>query len=368
METDKIKQLIRTLQDEVADLIDVHETIVSPHHLRFIGSLMIPHERAIAAMEERFARHGYIPLIRRLDGGVEVRVVSTPRVVKKPRIRVNILLLFATVFTTLVAGTALAQSCGFFRGLFLIISRPGTLLKGIPFSFTILSILGIHELGHYLTSRFHGVKATLPYFIPAPTILGTLGAVIKTRSMIPDRKSLLDIGASGPIAGFIVSVAAFIIGLRLSEFGYFPGGLGLYLGDSIIVRALVNVFKGPAPEGAELFLHPVAFAGWIGFFVTMLNLLPAGQLDGGHICYALFGRKHFFIARATIAMLILLSFIGGEAGMIWLFWAMLIWIMGLGHAPPVNDITPLDGRRKVLGAIATVIFILCFVPGPFKFA
>ena len=366
METDRIKQLIWTLQDEIADLIDIRETIVSPRHLRFLGSLRVSHEPAIAAMKERLARRGYIPLIRSLNGGVEVRVVSAPRSARKPKVRVNLILLLATIFTTLVAGAGLAHRGGFISGLLLVISRPGVLLSGVPFSFTLLSILLIHELGHYVASKFHRVKATLPYFIPAPTILGTLGAVIKTRSPIPDRKSLIDIGVAGPIAGFVVSVIVFIVGLRLSEFGYFPQGQGLYLGDSLIVRALVYLFKGSGPEGSELLLNPVAFAGWIGFFVTMLNLIPAGQLDGGHISYALFGRVHFYLARATVAVLVILSLINREAGIIWMFWAVLILIIGLDHAPPVNDITPLGAGRKVLGAIAVVILVLCFVPAPFR--
>lgn len=366
MEPERIKQLVRELHGELSDLIDIRETIVSPRRLRFLGTLRVRDELAIRAIEGRLGRRGYLPLIRRLNGEVEVQVVKTPRSARRPNASVNVVLLAATVLTTLVAGAGLAHRGGFLSGLLLVIETPSMLLRGVPFSFTLLLILGVHELGHYLASRFHGVKASLPYFIPAPTFLGTLGAVIRTRSAIPDRRSLLDMGASGPVAGFLVSVPAFIIGVRLSEFGYTAGGGGLQLGESLIVKALVSLFKGPGPEGMDLFLHPVAFAAWIGFFVTMLNLLPAGQLDGGHICYALFGRWHFYIARITVGVLVLLSFLGGEPGMIWMFWAMLILIIGLGHAPPVNDITPLNRGRKVLGAAAMAIFVLCFVPVPFS--
>jgi membrane-associated protease RseP (regulator of RpoE activity) len=366
MDPKSIKHLIGELQGEISDLIDIRETVVSPRQLRFHGSLRVPDEQAIGLMKERLGRRGYVPLIRRLESGVEVRVIRARSSARKPNVRVNVLLLLLTVLTTLVAGAGLAHRGGFLSGLLLVIDRPVLLLKGIPFSSTLLLILGIHELGHYLASRAHGVKATLPYFIPAPTFLGTLGAVIKTRSVIPDRKGLLDIGAAGPVAGFLVSVPAFIIGVRLSEFGYVTSGGGLHLGESIVVRGLIYLFKGTGPEGTDLFLHPIAFAAWIGFFVTMLNLLPAGQLDGGHICYALFGKWNYYLARLTVGVLVLLSFISGEPGMIWMFWAMLILIIGLDHPPPVNDITPLDRGRKVLGAAAIAIFALCFVPVPFS--
>ncbi|MDP8247321.1 MAG: site-2 protease family protein [Candidatus Tritonobacter lacicola] len=367
MQTDNISQLAGFLRGELADLIDVRETVIGPRRISFLGKLLVSPDLAIPAMEGRLAGHGYIPLIRSFNGGVEVRIVSKPRAAgKKPNIGVNIALLAATVLTTLVAGASLAHGGGFLSGLFLIISRPALILEGIPFSFTLLSILVIHELGHYFASMYHGVRSTLPYFIPAPTFLGTLGAVIKTRSVIPDRKSLIDIGASGPIAGFVIAVPAFIIGVRLSEFGYMPHSGGLQFGDSIVVKALIYVFKGAGPEGAELFLHPVAFAAWIGLFITMLNLLPAGQLDGGHICYALFGRGHFYLARGTVAVLVVLSLYNREAGMIWMVWAILIMIIGLDHGPPVNDITPLGTGRKVLGAVAIAIFVLCFVPVPFR--
>jgi membrane-associated protease RseP (regulator of RpoE activity) len=197
----------------------------------------------------------------------------------------HLVLFFFTLLTTITVGALHAGAD--------ILSEPYKIYKGIPFAFSLMIILLSHEFSHYFASKYHGVKATLPYFIPAPTIIGTFGAFIKMKSPIITRKALIDIGASGPIAGFIFSVVAAVIGLNMSQIvSVTKSDGGLNLGDSLLFSFLSRSILGIVPAGHDVLLHPVAFAGWIGLFVTSMNLIPVGQLDGGHIAYALLGERH----------------------------------------------------------------------------
>lgn len=272
----------------------------------------------------------------------------------------HIILFFTTLFTTLLFGAA-QQGVNPFEDL--------NIFKGIPFSFTLLSILGSHELAHYLASRRHGVSATLPYFIPAPTLIGTFGAVIKMKSPINDRRSLLDIGASGPLSGFIIATVALIVGLGYSKVEtHSPGseldlGHSLILGSSILFDTIVRVVLDINPKDYDIFLHPVAFAGWIGLFVTSLNLLPVGQLDGGHILFAISPVWHSLISKLIIPVLIILGFFGWLG---WYMWAVLLIILGTKHPPLLYPFIPLDKRRRRIGWLCLFVFILTFSPVPFS--
>lgn len=187
-----------------------------------------------------------------------------------------------------------------------LFKEPMRLWEGYPFSISIMTILLGHEMGHYFASKAHRTKATLPYFIPAPSIIGTFGAFIKMKSPILTRKALIDIGATGPIVGFILSLIACIIGLKMSKIIPLTYGEDVFmLGDSILFSLLVKFTLGNIPAGQDVLLHSVAFAGWIGLFVTSMNLLPVGQLDGGHIAYALFGKWHFYISRTMLFLSLL---------------------------------------------------------------
>ncbi|MDH4028157.1 MAG: site-2 protease family protein [Nitrospirota bacterium] len=268
--------------------------------------------------------------------------------------RLHVLLFVLTFMTTLTAGAMLNNVVPW--------EQPEKIYLGIPFSLTLLFILLTHEMSHYIMSRKHNVAATLPYFIPAPSIIGTFGAVIKMRPPIPDRRSLIDIGASGPIGGFIVAVIACIAGLHLSEVR--PAGQiveGIYFGNSLLFTFLSNIVLNVDPDKFDVILHPVAFAGWIGLLVTSLNLLPIGQLDGGHIVYALFGEKHRLISMLTIPVLVVLGLVYWPG---WLLWAVLMIIMGYRHPPVVYPYIMLDRKRKFIGWLCFVIFILTFMPMP----
>jgi membrane-associated protease RseP (regulator of RpoE activity) len=245
-----------------------------------------------------------------------------------------------------------------------ILKDPWKIYYGLPFALTLMIILLTHELSHYFASKKHGVNATLPYFIPAPTIIGTFGAFIKMKSPIVTRKALIDIGASGPIAGFIVSVIAVLIGLHLSEIVPVAETKGaLTLGDSILFSFLAQTILGVTPADSDILLNPVAFAGWIGLFVTSMNLIPVGQLDGGHIAFAFLGEKQ---TRLSFILVLVMSLLGVLLWEGWIIWAVLLLVLGLRHPPVISWEVPLDTRRKVIGWIAFLIFILTFIPVPFK--
>jgi membrane-associated protease RseP (regulator of RpoE activity) len=242
--------------------------------------------------------------------------------------------------------------------------EPEKIYLGLPFSLTLLLILMVHELSHYFTSRKHNVSASLPYFIPAPPIIGTFGAIIKMKPPIPDKRSLIDIGASGPIGGFIIAIIACVIGLSLSDVkpaGTLDGGIAF--GSSLLFSFLSEIVLNVGPEDYDVILHPVAFAGWIGLLVTSLNLLPIGQLDGGHIVYALFGERHSLIAKITIPILIVMGITLWPG---WLVWAVLMLVMGYKHPPVVFPYIQLDKNRKIIGWVSFAIFILTFTPMPVK--
>jgi len=268
----------------------------------------------------------------------------------------HIILFILTMLSTLFVGAMQTGAD--------ILKEPWKIYNGLPFALTLMIILLTHELSHYYASKKHGVSATLPYFIPAPTIIGTFGAFIKMKSPIVTRKALIDIGASGPIAGFIVSVIAVLIGLRLSEIVPLSEAKGaLTLGDSILFSFLAQTVLGVTPADTDILLNPVAFAGWIGLFVTSINLIPVGQLDGGHIAFALLGEKQSRLSFILVLVMTLLGVLLWEG---WIVWAVLLLVLGLRHPPVISWEVPLDRRRKVIGWIAFVIFILTFIPVPFK--
>ncbi len=267
----------------------------------------------------------------------------------------HIALFVLTFLTTLLAG-AMQQGIN-------PLEEPGRIHEGLPFSLALMTILLSHELGHFFTSRAHHVSATLPYFIPAPSFIGTFGAFIKMKSPIRTRRALIDIGASGPMVGLVLSVIASAAGLAYSEFIVVSGeGARLGLGNSLLFSFMADLVLGTPPEGYDILLHPIAFAGWIGLFVTSLNLIPIGQLDGGHVAFALLGGRH-----RTLSMLLVIVLAG--AGIIfwegWLIWALLMVILGVEHPPIVYWESPLDPRRKLVGWATVAIFVLTFTPRPF---
>lgn len=275
---------------------------------------------------------------------------------KKKAPVLHISLFLVTVLTTLFAG-ALQQGVNPFEDYL-------GLLKGVPFSFSLLFILGSHEFGHYYMARRNGIDATLPFFIPAPPLIGTFGAVIKMKSPIMDRRTLIDVGASGPLVGFAVTIPILITGLHLSTVQPIPPEGAITLGSSALMALLGWLVHGTIPQGMDVVLHPLAFSGWIGLLVTSMNLMPIGQLDGGHIAYALFGSRQKILAWTTLAVII---FLGSFVSYAWLVWAVFPFIVGVKHPPLVYDWVPLDPRRKLVGWFTILVFILTFTPIPALF-
>jgi len=245
--------------------------------------------------------------------------------------------------------------------------QPAKLLDGVPFAFTLLAILGTHEFGHYFTARHYGASVSLPFFIPAPPpifLFGTMGAVIRMRSPARDRNSLFDIAVAGPLAGLVVAIPALLLGLSWSRVGMvLPEHTGITFGDSILMRGLTWLVFGPIPQGMDVFVHPVALAGWVGLFVTALNLFPVGQLDGGRIVYALFGPWHRQVSIATFVALMALGALFRSPNWI-VFAGLILLLMGFHHAPPLDDLTPISPRRYVLGVFCLILLVLLIPPVP----
>jgi membrane-associated protease RseP (regulator of RpoE activity) len=242
-------------------------------------------------------------------------------------------------------------------------ARPLLLLDGLAFSITLMTILLAHELGHYFACRYYGIDASLPYFLPFPSPIGTLGAFIRIRSPIYTRQALFDVGIAGPLAGFAVLLPALVIGIGESK--VIPGIAER--GDLIFgVPAIERIFEWiifPHARSADILLHPVARAAWVGTLATALNLLPIGQLDGGHILYAFAGRRHKALSRIFVLALVPLGYFAHSPS--WWFWAALLFFFALRH-PVIYDITKLDKNRVVLGLVALAIFLLTFTLAPLR--
>jgi membrane-associated protease RseP (regulator of RpoE activity) len=276
-------------------------------------------------------------------------------------------LFLLTVFTTTLAGAQ--HYAGFLSQLGVVPVELSSLhyyLNGLWYSASILAILGAHEFGHYFACRHYRVNATLPYFIPIPILLtGTLGAVIRIRSQIPGKRALFDIGIAGPIAGFVVAVPVLLAGMMLSNIVVIPGEFqGLEFGEPLLFKAAAWLVVGTPPEGSSVNMHPMVFAAWFGMLATALNLFPIGQLDGGHISYAVLGRASTVVTLGTFVCLIALTLFS----LSWLVWTVLagVSILALGprHPRTVDEDVPLDAARLKLAVFAVVMFVLCFTPAP----
>lgn len=311
-------------------------------------------------LREDMSPHGYIPMIQ-YDKGEHIIMVGRKPPARYKSIYVNLAMLVITFLAMMFAGILDWASYADVPGdqMFSI----ENILTGIlVFTLPLIAILGVHELGHFFMARRRKVAASLPFFIPSIPPLGTFGAFISLRDPIPNRKSLLEIGVAGPLAGLAVAIPLGIVGLMLTNMEARP------VPDDIGSGSLVRVsfpliylwLEELVPLQGDYLLHPTAFAAWVGFLVTALNLLPAGQLDGGHIARALLGPNAKYASWAAIAALIGLSFFYWS----WLLFAILILFLGAKHPPPLNDITKLDIRRKMVGVFAFIVLIVAFVPVP----
>lgn len=281
----------------------------------------------------------------------------------------NALLFGLTVVTTWFAGMLFASSfltadggpgLGFFS--------PRVVATGLSYALTLLVILVGHELGHYLTCRRYGVPATYPYFLPGPPFLGTFGAFIRIKAHVRFKHQIFDIGANGPLTGFVLAVPALAVGLAFSKVAPFAATPDtITFGEPLLFKFLAVLFFGRIPAGSSIILHPVGFAGWVGLLVTALNLIPIGQLDGGHVAYALLGRRARVLSRIMIVFLVVM---GVFFHLTWLILAVIILIfefrsrLRLSHPPVLDEDAPLGSRRTILAVVLALIFVLSFIPDP----
>lgn len=364
-----------------------------PFVVRYQGNLKdSDSQTAFSKISKALAGEKLLPLLRKEDDKINLYLM--PELEKKKALnpRLNIIMFLLTLLSVLFTGGLYGFEGDLPQGAW---EQIWALIKsGWPFAVTLLAILGAHEFGHYFAGKKHGVQVTLPFFIPFPfSLFGTMGAFINMRSLPKNKRALFDLAITGPLSGFVVSVIALIIGLSLSEVSQLPlaieAGSGLQMeGNSLLYLIMKYLTFGkllpqpagisgfplflywvryfftgqPFPWGAmDVMLHPVAWAGWAGLFVTGINLIPAGQLDGGHIFYTLFGKKNAkriypFIVGALVAL--------GFFSSVWWLWAAMIFFFGRRYAEPLDQITELDSKRKLLGYLALIVFVLTFIPVP----
>jgi len=341
---------------ELAGVFAVESWQVLNGSVRFRGNLQVEPEMAMRLLTQRVEPFGFVPMIHTPH---EITLLRLPAAHRVPQgwkgWPLNLALFLATLCTTLFVGALMEGHDP--------LQQPLTLIYGIPFSASLLLILGCHELGHYLTARAYGVQVSLPYFVPLPIPpLGTMGAIIRMRSPIPSRKVLFDIGIAGPLAGLVVALPVLVIGLMLSPVKA-VSGVVWQEGNSLAYLFLKWLLKGPIAAGSDVMLHPMALAGWLGLFVTALNLMPLSQLDGGHIAYALLGRGFRKAVWLFLSVLVGLYLISRWEG--WLVWVVLAVALGLKHPPPLDDLTPLDRTRRRLAFVALALLVLLLTPLPF---
>lgn len=344
------------------------------------GHLLRPSHEVFPQWLAELKRRGYTPMLRPIAGGtadqVALHIISGVVTAQPSNYWINLALFVITFISTLFVGMQAGDSGAVINSAWDLLA-PSNLLRGWPFAVTLLGILTAHEFGHYFAARYHKVAVTLPYFLPMPFGFGTLGAFIRLKEPVSDRRKLFDIGVAGPLAGLVLAAPLWLYGLATSQLATLPTtstGDYLIFGDS-----LFTYFSGQflIHSNQDVLLNQVGFAAWIGLLVTALNLLPVGQLDGGHTVFALFGAKARTINLVTVGLMALfavaglgpvqqflpfLQVVGFQGWFVWL--ALIFFLIGPFHPPALDDVTTLDRKRRWLGYLVMLIFILIFVPVP----
>ncbi len=328
-----------------------------PALARYTGTLRIESADAYARVDAVCAPLGLLPVLTVNDAGQHVFLIFLRRAHRKARSPwLHVVLLVLTVLSVLSVGAAHETSSG----------EALNLLDGWPFALSLMAILGAHEMGHYLAARVHGVRASWPYFIPFPlNVFGTLGAFIMFREPVPNRRTLFDISAAGPLAGFVVAVPVLLFGLATSDVQPLPrDGTYMLEGNSILYAGAKYVVFGEwlPGDGKDVFVNQVAWAGWSGLLLTALNLIPVGQLDGGHIAYALLGERVRKLYWPVVSVMVALAFLNS----VWWLLAALVVLLGKLYAPPLDGVTPLDARRRRWAYVVIAVLVLTFVPLPLR--
>jgi Zn-dependent protease with chaperone function len=395
-QTDSSQSRVEVLIDLVNQVMEIEGYTLgdtkSDHILRFSGQLSLPSEEAYQQLRDQLRPQGLLPLFRNGDGNHLILIREGLPIIQEPPKRTNYILFIITFLSILFAGALTVYDGPAVLNLGVIWSHlRGELGLAFAFAFSMLAILSAHEFGHYFAARYHKTRVTLPYFIPFPlSPFGTMGAFIRLMEPPKNKKVLLDIGLAGPLAGLVVTIPVLILGIFLSDVNPLPEVLPAnfgFEGNSILYLVLKYIIHGawlPQPAsyqglspllywiryfftgyplplgGLDVTIHPVAWAGWAGLLVTSLNLLPAGQLDGGHLVYSLYGNRLRWIRPVIVVLLFILGFLWSG----WWLWAFMILLLGGRYAEPLDDITKLDRGRKALAQLGLIIFFLIFMPVP----
>lgn len=344
---------VASLKTAVSRHFHVNDVVAEPAALSFqVGVPSGGIDAPFDALRLDLVARDYVPSISLERGKTLVRIERRP-IPRFAHFQVNLVLLLITILTTAFFGGAWTWSV---YAAAPILSAESIVNGTLFFTVPLLTILGFHEMGHYLVAKRHKVRTSLPFFLPSVPPLGTFGAFISLRDPIPSRRALLDIGVAGPLVGLAIAVPMTLAGLSLSASSPMATAAGGATQSSVLF-SLLSIFF-PLPD--SFLLHPLAFAGWVGLFVTAINLFPAGQLDGGHVARALLGDRQYYLSWAAVLILFGLGifYVG------WILFAVVVLVLGVRHPPPLNDITRLDGPRKLVGAAAVVILLLTFVPHP----
>ncbi|MBC7109748.1 MAG: site-2 protease family protein [Archaeoglobi archaeon] len=340
------------IEEAVRGCIEIYDRREDRGALHYFGIPRLSKKEAYEILKSELPEE-YDFAIHEIHGSFVISVFSG-----KHDLKINVILAILTFLSTTFVGSLMFNANP--------MENPFLLLKGLPFSISLMLILGAHELAHYFASRRNGMRASLPYFIPFPSLIGTMGAVIIHRGMIPNRRALLELGVSGPLAGLIASIIATAVGLNLPFEVPQDSEAVLYLGVPplfLIISKLVS-FQGEV-------IHPVAFAGWVGMLVTFLNMIPVGQLDGGHVLRAILPKESFekisILSSNLILIFGILLMILGRNGSLWLIWGLILILFSRrGHPDPVDDEIELDSARKIIGILSFILAFLCFTPVPFE--
>lgn len=355
-------ELAGQIRAALAGLMEIESFALRERDVLLRGRLAGPSQVLYRTIRARMEELGYTPFLRREADRDEL--LALPGVTdRQPGRRMLPLLLFLLTFVSVLATGALNAQADPFRD-------PAALLAGLPFAATLLGILATHEMGHYVVGRLRQAPVSLPYFIPIPpipifgavlTFTGTMGAVIVQREPLEDRRTILEVGLAGPLAGLAVAIPLLLYGLSISPVGPVPAGSYIQEGNSILyLLAKWLVYGRYLPsDGVDVQLSPVAWGAWIGLLITMFNLLPIGQLDGGHVAYALLGRGSRYLGYAMIGGSLIL---GLTVAPTWLFWALLAFLIGPSHPAPLNDIAELDLPHRLLAGFGLLVFVLLFTP------
>lgn len=346
------------------------------------GSLQAPASTAYGPIRSQMERLGFTPFLRTVETDGQDEILAMPGVIKheRPRVAMPALLFVLTIISVLLTAALnqqpdLIDSWGAFVQVMLrVLITPSELAKGLPFTCTLMAILFTHEMGHYLVGRWRKAPVSLPYFIPLPpgiTFTGTMGAVIVQREPMEDRKTVLEIGIAGPLAGLLVAIPLLLYGLSTSHVaaptpemlaqGYNQEGNSL-----LYIAAKWLVFGRYLPSGdVDVQVNAIAWGAWIGLLVTMINMLPVGQLDGGHVAYALLGRRAVYLAYAMIGLCVAMGLLIPD-NYTWLVWAGLAFLIGPRHPAPLNDIARLDRKHIALAIFGLLVFVLLLMPIPLR--